>query len=77
MIRLLSGMNAHVALKRLKVAEVSPADLTRVRLLSCVNQHVCAKMGHLEETFKHILQYIHLKRQWFTCKAFPFFPPLT
>lgn len=37
MIRLLSGMNAHVAFKRLKVSEVCSTDLTRVRLLSCVN----------------------------------------
>lgn len=37
MIRLLSSMNAHVALERLKVAEVSPTDLTRVRLLSRVD----------------------------------------
>lgn len=37
MIRLLSGMNAHVALERLEVAEVSSTDLTRVRLLSCVD----------------------------------------
>lgn len=37
MIRLLSGMNAHVALERLKVAEVCSTDLTRVRLLSRVN----------------------------------------
>lgn len=36
MIRLLSSMNAHVALERLKVAEVSSTDLTRVRFLSCV-----------------------------------------
>jgi len=37
MIRLFSCVNAHVALERLKVAEVSPTDLTGVRLLSCVN----------------------------------------
>lgn len=37
MIRLLSGMNAHVALERLKVAEVCATDLTWVRLLSRVN----------------------------------------
>lgn len=37
MIRLLSGVNAHVALERLKVAEVCSTDLTRVRLLSCVD----------------------------------------
>lgn len=37
MIRLLSGVNAHVALERLKVTEVSSADITRIRLLSCVN----------------------------------------
>lgn len=37
MIRLLSGMNAHVALERLKVAEVCSTDLTRVWLLSRVN----------------------------------------
>lgn len=37
MIGLLSGMNAHVTLERLKVAEVRPADLARVWLLSCVD----------------------------------------
>lgn len=37
MIGLLSSMNAHVALECLKVAEVCSADLTRIRLLSCVN----------------------------------------
>lgn len=37
MIRLLSGMNTHVALERLKVAEMCSTDLTWVRLLSCVN----------------------------------------
>lgn len=37
MIRLLSGMDAHVALECLKVAEVRSTDLTRVRLFSCVN----------------------------------------
>lgn len=37
MIRLLSGVNAHVALEGLQVAEVSAADLTRVRLLSSVD----------------------------------------
>lgn len=37
MIRLLPGVNAHVALERLKVAEVCPTDLAGVRLLSCVN----------------------------------------
>ena len=42
-------MNAHVALERLKVAEVRSTDLTWVRLFSCVNQHMGAKMGHLEE----------------------------
>lgn len=36
MIRLLSGMNTHVTLERLKVAEVCSTNLTRVRLLSCV-----------------------------------------
>lgn len=37
MIRLLSGMNAHVALERLKVTEVRSTDLTRVRFLPRVN----------------------------------------
>lgn len=37
MIGLLSGMNAHVALQRLKMAEVCSTDITRVWLLSCVN----------------------------------------
>lgn len=37
MIRLLSGMDAHVALECLKVAEVRSTDFTRVRLFSCVN----------------------------------------
>lgn len=37
MIRLLSGVNAHVALERLQVAEVSSTDLTGVRLLSGVD----------------------------------------
>lgn len=48
MIGLLSGMNTHVALERLEVAEVCSADLAGVWLLSCVNQHVGAKMCHLE-----------------------------
>lgn len=37
MIRLLSGVNAHVTLESLKVAEVCPTDFTRVWFLSCVN----------------------------------------
>lgn len=36
MIRLLPGVNAHVALERLKVAEMCATDLTRVRFLSGV-----------------------------------------
>lgn len=48
MIRLFSRMNAHVALERLEVAEVCATDLTRVRLLSRVDQHMGAKMSHLE-----------------------------
>lgn len=49
MIRLLSGVNAHVALERLKVAEVRSTDLTGVRLLPRVNQHMGTKMGHLDK----------------------------
>lgn len=37
MIRLLSSMDAHVTLERLKVAKVRSTDLTGVWLLSCVN----------------------------------------
>lgn len=37
MIRFLARMDAHVALERLKVAEVRPADLAGVRLLSRVD----------------------------------------
>lgn len=43
-------MNAHVTLERLKVAEVRSADLTRVRFLSGVYQHMGAKMGHLDKS---------------------------
>lgn len=51
-------MNAHVALERLKVAEVSAADLAGVRLLSCVDQHMGAEMGHLEgERHKNLSMY--------------------
>lgn len=50
MIGLLSGMNAHVALERLEVAEVCSADLAGVWLLSCVDKHVGAKVGHLTTT---------------------------
>lgn len=53
MIGLLSGMNAHVALKRLEVAEVCSADLAGVWLLSCVDEHVGAKVGHLTERQQH------------------------
>lgn len=49
MIGLLSGMNAHVALERLEVAEVCSADLAGVWLLSRVDEHVGAKVGHLTE----------------------------
>lgn len=37
MVGLLSRVNAHVALERLEVAEVRPADLAGVRLLSSVD----------------------------------------
>lgn len=37
MVGLLSGVNAHVALERLEVAEVCPADLAGVWLLSRVD----------------------------------------
>lgn len=37
MVGLLSRVDAHVALERLEVAEVCPADLTGVRLLSGVD----------------------------------------
>lgn len=47
MIRLLSRVDAHVALKRLKVAEVRSADLTGVWFLSRVDQHVGAEVGDL------------------------------
>lgn len=47
MIGLLSSMNAHVALERLQVAEVGAADLTGVWLLSSVDEHVGAQVGHL------------------------------
>lgn len=40
-------MNAHVALERLQVAEVGAADLTGVWLLSSVDEHVGAQVGHL------------------------------
>lgn len=48
MIRLLSCMDAHVALERLQVAEVCPADLTWIRFLARVDQHVGTKVGDLE-----------------------------
>lgn len=41
-------MNAHVALECLEVAEVRPADLAGIWLLSSVDQHMGAEMGHLE-----------------------------
>lgn len=37
MIRFLSGVNAHVALKGLEVAEVCSTDLTGIRFLSGVD----------------------------------------
>lgn len=49
MIGFLSSMDAHVAFEGLKMAEVRSTDLTRVWLLSCMNQHVGTKMRHLED----------------------------
>lgn len=48
MIRLLSCVDAHVALERLKMAEVRPADLAGVRFFSGMDQHMSTKVGHLE-----------------------------
>lgn len=58
MIGLLSSMNAHVALERLQVAEVRAADLAGVGLLSSVDEHVGAQVGHLVAvtTQKSVLQ---------------------
>lgn len=49
MVRLLPRVDPHVALERLKVAEMRAADLTRVRLLPSVDQHMGTKVRHLEE----------------------------
>lgn len=53
MIGLLSGMNAHVALERLEVTEVCSADLAGIWLLSCMDEHVRAKVGHLTDRQQH------------------------
>lgn len=47
MVRLLSCVDAKVALEGLQVSEASPADLTGVRLLSCVDQHVSTQVSNL------------------------------
>lgn len=73
MIRLLSRVNAHVALQRLKVAEVSPADLAGVRLLSCVDQHMGAKVGHLGDKHTHIKQNSHWEDRRFDISSKSYF----
>lgn len=47
MVRLLSGVDAQVALERLQVSEACSTDLTRIRLLTRVDQHVGSEMSDL------------------------------
>lgn len=46
-VRLLSSVNAQVALQGLQVAEASAAGVARVRLLPCMDQDVGPEMGNL------------------------------
>lgn len=48
MIGLLSRVDAQVALQRLQVTEACSADLTRVWLLTGVDQHMSTEMSNLE-----------------------------
>lgn len=47
MVGLFSRVDTEVALQRLQVAEARPTDLTRIRLLACVDQHMSAQMSDL------------------------------
>lgn len=48
MIRLLSCVDSKVAFEGLQVPEACAADLTGVRLLPGVNEHVSTEVGHLQ-----------------------------
>lgn len=48
MIRLLSCVDSKVTFEGLQVPEACAADLTGVRLLPGVNEHVSTEMGHLQ-----------------------------
>lgn len=49
MIRLLSGVDADVALEGLQVSEAGPAGPARVRLFPCMDQDVGPQVGNLHE----------------------------
>lgn len=51
-IRLLSGVDAQMALQGLQVAEAGAAGVAGVRLLTCVDQDVGPEVGHLQHTNK-------------------------
>lgn len=53
MIGLLSRVDAQVALQRLQVTEACSADLTRVWLLTGVDQHMSTEMSNLEHGKKN------------------------
>lgn len=46
-VRLLSSVNAQVALEGLQVTEAGPTGMAGVRLLSCVDQNVGPEVGNL------------------------------
>lgn len=54
MVGLLSRVDAQVALQRLQVTEACSTDLTWVRLLAGVDQHVSAEMSNLKHGNKKI-----------------------
>lgn len=56
-VRLLSGVNAQVALQGLQVAEAGATGVTGVRFLPCVDQDVGSQMGDLHQT-NHINRYL-------------------
>lgn len=50
MIRFLSRVDSKVTFEGLQVPEACAADLTGVRLLTSVNEHVSTEVGHLRES---------------------------
>lgn len=60
MVGLFSRVNAQVTLQRLQVTEASPTDLTGIRFLPRVNQHMGAKMSNLYKTSSTRLTFVWL-----------------